>query len=70
MYVDVWSRTLFGNVLMPSDPVTRNNHRQFGRFQFDDPIIPTIPEGLAIMLVYFAVTAVLGLLLFERKEFN
>jgi ABC-2 type transport system permease protein len=30
----------------------------------------TIPEGLTIMLVYFAVTAVLGLLLFERKEFN
>jgi ABC-2 type transport system permease protein len=30
----------------------------------------TIPEGLAIMLIYFAVTAILGLLLFERKEFN
>lgn len=30
----------------------------------------TVPEGLAIMLVYFAVTAVLGLILFERKEFN
>jgi len=30
----------------------------------------TIPEGLAIMLIYFAVTAILGLILFERKEFN
>lgn len=30
----------------------------------------TIPEGLAIMGVYFVVTAVLGLVLFERKEFN
>jgi ABC-2 type transport system permease protein len=30
----------------------------------------TIPEGLAIIAVYFAVTVVLGLLLFERKEFN
>jgi ABC-2 type transport system permease protein len=30
----------------------------------------TIPEGLAIMFAYFAVTAVLGLVLFERKEFN
>ena len=30
----------------------------------------TIPEGLAIMLIYFAVTSVLGLVLFERKEFN
>lgn len=29
-----------------------------------------INEGLAIMAAYFFVTAVLGLLLFERKEFN
>jgi ABC-2 type transport system permease protein len=29
-----------------------------------------IPEGLAIIAIYFAVTAVLGLVLFERKEFN
>lgn len=31
---------------------------------------PTIPEGLAIIAIYFIVTAALGLLLFERKEFN
>ena len=30
----------------------------------------TIPEGLMIMAIYFIVTAVLGLLLFEKKEFN
>ena len=30
----------------------------------------TIPEGLAIITAYFAVTAILGLVLFERKEFN
>lgn len=30
----------------------------------------TVPEGLAIMAVYFIVTAILGLVLFERKEFN
>ena len=30
----------------------------------------TIPEGLAIIALYFAFTAVLGLVLFERKEFN
>jgi hypothetical protein len=29
-----------------------------------------IPEGLAIMTVYIAVTAVMGLILFEKKEFN
>ncbi len=27
-------------------------------------------EGIAIMLVYFAVTSIAGLLVFERKEFN
>jgi ABC-2 type transport system permease protein len=32
--------------------------------------IPTIPEGLAIMGIYFIITAILGLVLFERKEFN
>jgi ABC-2 type transport system permease protein len=30
----------------------------------------TIPEGLAILAAYFIVTAILGLLFFERKEFN
>ena len=30
----------------------------------------SIPEGLAIMAVYFAVTALLGLILFERKQFT
>ncbi len=30
----------------------------------------TIPEGLAILAVYFIVAAVLGLWLFERKEFT
>lgn len=30
----------------------------------------TIPEGLAILAVYFVVSALLGLWLFERKEFT
>ena len=30
----------------------------------------TIPEGLAIIAVYFIITAIIGLLLFERKEFT
>ena len=32
--------------------------------------VPSIPEGLAIMGIYFVITAILGLLLFEKKEFN
>ena len=30
----------------------------------------TIPEGLAIMFAYFMVTVVLGLILFQKKDFN
>jgi ABC-2 type transport system permease protein len=30
----------------------------------------TIPEGVMIMLAYFVITAVVGLLLFEREEFS
>jgi ABC-2 type transport system permease protein len=30
----------------------------------------TVPEGLAIIGIYFIVTAILGLVLFERKEFT
>ena len=30
----------------------------------------TIPEGLAIIGLYFIITAFLGLVLFERKEFT
>jgi ABC-2 type transport system permease protein len=30
----------------------------------------TVPEGLLIIAAYFVVTAILGLVLFERKEFN
>jgi ABC-2 type transport system permease protein len=30
----------------------------------------SIPEGLAIMGIYFLVTAIIGLILFERKEFT
>lgn len=30
----------------------------------------TIPEGLAIMVVYFIVSTIVGMILFEKKEFN
>ncbi|HTT25916.1 MAG TPA: ABC transporter permease [Thermoplasmata archaeon] len=31
---------------------------------------PTIPQGVLIMLGYFVVTAILGLVIFEREEFS
>ena len=30
----------------------------------------TIPEGLAIMFTYFVVTSILGIILFEKEDFN
>jgi ABC-2 type transport system permease protein len=66
---------VIGNVLMPTYPAhTITQSGIFGRGGPNAPTFTTynvtIPEGLAIMLLYFAVTAVLGLVLFEKKEFN
>jgi ABC-2 type transport system permease protein len=30
----------------------------------------TIPEGLAIMFIYFVITSILGIILFEKEDFN
>jgi ABC-2 type transport system permease protein len=40
-----------------------------GRFSFTTYNAPVL-EGLAIIIGYFVVTTILGLILFERKEFN
>jgi ABC-2 type transport system permease protein len=66
---------IVGNVLMSPYPkhVTTITGA-FGRGGAAAPTFTsynvTIPEGLAIIAAYFAITAVLGLVLFERKEFN
>lgn len=54
---------IVSNVLTQPYPVTST---RFGVTTF----AVTIPEGLVIIAAYFIVTAVLGLFLFERKEFN
>jgi ABC-2 type transport system permease protein len=63
---------VMGNLLNPTYPLhsttvtqTIGNHIMTTT-QFN----VTIPEGLAIVGIYFVVTAVVGLFLFERKEFN
>ena len=64
---------IIGNVLsspFPQHKVTNTatgpGGRTFTTIQFN----ASIPEGLAIMGVYFIVTAIVGLILFERKEFT
>lgn len=64
-FVLTYGSDIIGNALNPSGYpahiVTKGGTTTFSA---------TIPEGLAIMAVYFIVTAVLGLILFERKEFD
>ena len=64
-FILTYGSDLIGNALNPSGYpahiVTKGGTTAFSA---------TITEGLAIMAVYFAVTAVAGLILFEKKEFN
>jgi ABC-2 type transport system permease protein len=74
-FILTYGAEIIGNVLDPTYPahITKVN----GAFGGGRPGAPTftsfnvtIPEGLAIIAAYFAITAILGLVLFERKEFN
>jgi ABC-2 type transport system permease protein len=66
-FLITYGAQIIGNVLVDPYPTTRT--QGFGRDAFTS-YAATIPEGIAILLTYFLVTAVLGLLLFERKEFT
>jgi ABC-2 type transport system permease protein len=66
---------IVGNVLQSPYPAhVTQVAGAFGRGGASSPTFTsfnvTIPEGLAIIGAYFVITAILGLLLFERKEFN
>jgi ABC-type transport system involved in multi-copper enzyme maturation permease subunit len=70
--IEPWFLITYGaqiitNVLI--DPYPATTTQGFGPNPFTS-YAATIPEGIAILLAYFAVTAALGLLLFERKEFT
>ena len=70
--IEAWFMITYGaqiitNVL--TDPYPTTTTQGFGRDAFTS-YAATIPEGIAILLAYFVVTAVLGLFLFERREFT
>lgn len=71
-YVLSYGSEIIGNVLKPSYPV----HMQSVTEMFGSHTITLtqynvgITEGLVILVAYFIVTGILGLVLFERKEFN
>jgi ABC-2 type transport system permease protein len=66
-FIITYGSGIIGNVLSDTYPTTQAV-RVAGRERFT--YAATIPEGIAILLAYFVVTAVLGLILFERKEFT
>ena len=70
--IEPWFLITYGaqiitNVLI--DPYPTTSTQGFGPNAFTS-YAASIPEGITILLAYFVVTAVLGLLLFERKEFT
>lgn len=72
-FIISYASAVIGDIFLspyPAHVVTTHVSRGFGRGVLSaTTYTPTIAEGVAIMLVYFVVTAVVGLLLFEREEF-
>ncbi len=76
VHVEPWFMLTYGsqiitNVLTDPYPTTVTTRAGFGP---GAPSVTTyaiaIPQGIAIMAVYFTATAILGLVFFERKEFT
>ncbi len=72
-FIVTYGAEIIGDILMSTYPVhmtttttvgPRGAHITLTTFN------PTVPEGLVILGGYFIITSILGLLLFERKEFN
>jgi hypothetical protein len=73
MFIITYGSGIIGDVLMttyPAHVVTASTTGPRGAIFTITTYNPTVPEGLIIIGVYFIVTAILGLILFERKEFN
>jgi len=66
-FIITYGSKIIGNVLTSPYPL-HETVTKVGRITLTT-FNATIPEGLAIMAIYFIVTAILGLIVFERKEF-
>ena len=71
-FVLTYGSGIIGNILNSPYPLAKvTTTSTFGpRTITTTTFAASVPQGLAIIGIYFIVTAVLGLLLFERKEFN
>ena len=72
-FIVTYGSGIIGDILMSQYPAHMTSTTSIGprgaHFTLTS-FNPTVPEGLAILGGYFIVTSLLGLLLFERKEFN
>jgi len=69
-FIITYGSGIIGNVLTDPYPTTQSVRGGFGGRNETKIFAVSIPEGIAILVGYFVVTAVIGLLLFERKEFT
>jgi ABC-2 type transport system permease protein len=69
-FILTYGAGIIGNIL--TVPYPEHVHTQtFGQGRISITTYnATIPEGIAILGLYFIITAILGLVLFERKEFT
>ena len=67
-FIITYGSGIIGNVLMDTYPTTQPIRGPGGRDS--TTFAATIPEGIGILVAYFFATAILGLVLFERKEFT
>jgi ABC-2 type transport system permease protein len=70
-FILTYGAQIIGNVLTTTYPphMTTSSFGPGGGAGFTTFNV-TIPEGLAIIGIYFAITTILGLIFFERKEFT
>jgi ABC-2 type transport system permease protein len=68
-----YGASIIGNVLSspyPPHQLTTTGPGFGGQITTTTAFNASIPEGIAIMGIYFAITAIVGLIIFERKEFT
>jgi ABC-2 type transport system permease protein len=67
-FIITYGAGIIGNVLMDTYPVNQAIRGPGGRERTLFAV--SIPAGIAILATYFIVTAILGLIVFERREFT
>jgi ABC-2 type transport system permease protein len=70
-FILTYGAGIIGNILNPNGYPNHITPLSPGERRFAlNPYSAYVPEGLAIIGLYFIITAILGLVLFERKEFT